>query len=334
MSQNLSMLVTGLPGVPGWNLFHWFRKQWPGKVVGIRPTQNWKAHAEGAVPLDAEDFQGLQELFQIHKFTHVVDASGNCALKACEYDPNLSKLLNCDFGVRVAELARDAGARLVRLSSDLVFSGRDDHEGPYVEEELTDPVTMYGSHMAMAEERILSLYPSAVILRIPLPMGYTPGGHAGAIDWIEWRFRNHRPATLYFDECRNPIYKDDLSQVVEWLLQDGASVQGLFHCGGPRKVSLYETAQIINAVGGYDPHLLMGCPRQEAGPMPPRAGDVGMDSSRLMCLLPRTIVRPWPLDPILVPDQRLWHAQVERNLWGNVHKVDALLVDGTYIHEL
>ena len=37
-------------------------------------------------------------------------------------------------------------------------------------------------------------------------------------------------------------------------------------------MTLYQIAQIVNRVGGYDPHLLKGCPRIEAGPMPPRAG--------------------------------------------------------------
>ena len=49
----------------------------------------------------------------------------------------------------------------------------------------------------------------------------------------------------------------------------------------PESLSLYEIAQIVSVVGGYDPSLLHGCPRIDAGPMPPRAGNVTMDSSKL-----------------------------------------------------
>ena len=45
---------------------------------------------------------------------------------------------------------------------------------------------------------------------------------------------------------------------------------GVFHAGAPRRLSLYQIAQIINRVGGYDPNCLMGMPRHEAGPIPPR----------------------------------------------------------------
>lgn len=328
------LLVTGLPGVPGWNLFHSLKNYWKGPVVGIRPVANWKAHAEGVRPVDAEDHVSLEALFQEFRFSAVVDASGNCALKACECDPRLSHLLNCDFGVRVARLAVEHGAQLVRLSTDLVFSGRDDHQAPYREEEAPDPVTVYGASMAEAEERILAIDPQVRILRIPLPMGYTPGGHAGAIDWIEWRFRNHRPATLYFDERRSPIYKDDLGAVVHFLLRNSAVPPGIYHCGGPRNASLYQIAQIINAVGGYPAELLMGCMRQEAGPMPPRAGDVTVDSSKLLAWLPPGIIRPWPLDPRLFPMTKDWHATVARSTWGNGHRIAPLLVDGVYIEHL
>ena len=334
--KDQALLVTGLPGVPGWNLFHWFRSRWPGPVVGIRPTANDKAATPGSVAIDAEDHAGLARLFVQHRFAAVIDASGNCALKACECDPELSDLLNCRFGVRVAELAREHGSKLVRLSTDLVFSGDDSHGGMYREEEEPDPVTVYGASMAKSEALITEIDPACWILRIPLPMGYTPGGHAGAIDWIEWRFRNGRPATLYFDERRSPIHKDDLARVVEWiLLEQGvpretpALPPGIYHCGGPRQVSLYEIGQVINAVGDYDPALLQGCPRLAAGPLPPRAGDVTIDCSKLLRHLPPGLIRPWPLDGFLVPDSLDWHARVDRSRWGGGHKVDTLLVEGS-----
>ena len=52
----------------------------------------------------------------------------------------------------------------------------------------------------------------------------------------------------------------DLNGVFErFLANDG---HGLYHVGGPRALSLYEIAQIVNRVGGYAPQLLHGCPRR------------------------------------------------------------------------
>ncbi|MHB8899703.1 MAG: hypothetical protein ACYC6Y_13225, partial [Thermoguttaceae bacterium] len=71
--------------------------------------------------------------------------------------------------------------------------------------------------------------------------------------------------------------------------------------------SLYQIAQAINRVGGYDPGLLHGMPRRHAGPIPPRAGDVTMDSSRLIDALGCNPFTPWPLDDRLAPTDRNWH---------------------------
>jgi dTDP-4-dehydrorhamnose reductase len=136
-------------------------------------------------------------------------------------------------------------------------------------------------------------------------MGPSFNRHAGAIDWIQSRFRHGRPATLYFDEVRSCTYTDDLNRVFERFLANNQA--GVFHCGGPRAITLYEIAQIVNRVGGYDPHLLKGCPRIEAGPMPPRAGNVSMNSGKLHEALGGDPFQPWPVGEDLLPTDRQWH---------------------------
>src|SRR3982074_3595412 len=100
--------------------------------------------------------------------------------------------------------------------------------------------------MAEGEKLILGESPSSAILRISLPMGPSFNRHAGAIDWIQSRFRKHRPATLYFDEVRSCTYTDDLNRVFERFLTGTES--GVYHLGGPRPLALYEIAQIVNRV--------------------------------------------------------------------------------------
>jgi dTDP-4-dehydrorhamnose reductase len=145
-------------------------------------------------------------------------------------------------------------------------------------------------------------------------MGVSFNGHAGAIDWIQSRFRRHRPATLYFDEVRTPTYTDCLNRLCERALSAGRPgagrmLSGLFHAGGPRRLSLYDIAQIVNRVGGYDPDCLRGCPRAQAGPIPPRAGNVSLDSTKLRRTLGHDPFDPWPLEEELVPTHRDWHRE-------------------------
>jgi dTDP-4-dehydrorhamnose reductase len=302
-SLPLPLLITGISGVAGYNALPYFLRRHPGQVIGIRPTQTWQLVGDGIVALDTQDRDALFELFRVHRFRAVLNCTGNCALKSCELDPAMAKRTNVISAINIVAAARAFDARLVHLSSDLVFSGIG--AGGYVETDTVDPVTVYGRTMAEGEEAIVNADPEAAILRISLPMGPSFNRHAGAIDWIQSRFRNGRPATLYFDEVRSCTYTDDLNRVFELFLAGGQS--GIFHAGGPRHLALYQIAQIVNRVGGYDPHLLKGCPRHDAGPMPPRAGNVSMNSEKLLAALGHNPFQPWPVGDDLVPLDRRWH---------------------------
>jgi dTDP-4-dehydrorhamnose reductase len=320
MSLRLPLLVTGITGVAGFNAFHYFRHRFPGQVIGIRPHQTFRFNGDGIVALDADDVEGLRDLCREYRVASVLNCVGNCALKSCELDPAMARRLNVVTAEAIAEIAKRGGMRLVHLSSDLVFSGASG-QGGYFETDPTDPVTVYGKTMVEGERAVLAADADAAILRISLPMGPSFSHHAGAIDWIDSRFRHGRPATLYFDEVRSAAYTDDLNRVFAWFLAHGAS--GIYHAGGPRPVTLNQIGQIVNRIGGYAPELLRGCPRHEAGPIPPRAGNVNMNSDKLIRTMGAVVLRPWPLDDSLMPTHRRWH--FERDVAGSWSRIEANL---------
>ncbi|MFL5340751.1 MAG: SDR family oxidoreductase [Gemmataceae bacterium] len=318
----LPLLVTGITGVAGYNAFFYFRRLFPGRVIGLRPRQTFRLAGPGIVALDADDAAGLRDLCREFRFGSVLNAVGNCALKSCELDPVMARRLNVETAAAIVASAAEHDLRLVHLSSDLVFSG-DSGKGNYHETDPTDPVTVYGQTMAAGERIILGERPNAAVLRISLPMGPSFSRHAGAIDWIDSRFRHGRPATLYFDEVRSATYTDDLNRVFEWFLHGDAA--GLFHAGGPRAVTLNQIGQIVNRVGGYDPQLLRGCPRLEAGPIPPRAGNVSLNSDKLVRAMDGQPFRPWPADKRLVPTGRAWHFERAPGEAGSWHRIEETL---------
>jgi dTDP-4-dehydrorhamnose reductase len=317
LGAELPLLITGITGVAGFNAFHYFRARYPGKVIGIRSRQTWQLTGDGIVAHDADDADGVRDLFRDYSFRTVLNCVGNCALKSCELDPAMARRVNVDSARVIATAVRRHGSRLVHLSSDLVFSGNG--AGNYRETDPVDPVTVYGKTMVEGEHLLLDSVPEAAVLRISLPMGQSFNRHAGAIDWIQSRFRNHRPATLYFDEVRSCTYCDDLNGVFEWFV--AGQEKGIFHLGSPRPITLYEIAQVVNRVGGYDPHLLKGCPRKDAGPMPPRAGNVSMCSDKLIGVMGENPLREWPVGDDLWPTHRLWHLHRPHGEHGSIQRI-------------
>jgi len=321
LAPPLPLLITGISGVVGYNALPYFQARYPGQVFGIRQRDNWRLNGPGVFECDAEDYDSLRRLFDEHRFQSVLDCAGNCALKACELNPDMARRVNV-LGVKtLLDVIANRNVRLVHLSVDLVFSGNG--RGNYLEEHLPDPVTMYGQTMVEGEQLLAAAEPNACTLRISLPMGISFNGHAGAIDWIQSRFKHNKPATLFFDEIRTPTYTDCLSGLCDAVL--ASDLRGIYHAGAPRKLSLYQIAQVVNRVGGYNPKCLRGCPRIEAGPMPPRAGNVSMDSSRLAAAIGFEPFDPWPLEEQFVPTHPEWHYERE-NFTGS----KALLAEVLY----
>ena len=315
----LPLLITGVAGVAGYNALDYFRARYPGQVIAIRQEDNWPLSGEGIIPCNAEDHVRLRALFDQYRFQSVLNCAGNCALRACELDSRLAWRTNVEGLINLLSIIVERDIRLVHLSIDLVYSGErvgspsvaswragsGSARSAYIESDPTNPVTVYGKTMVSAEQLLADWMPQACVLRISLPMGISFNGHAGAIDWIQSRFKKRKPATLYYDEVRTPTYTDCLNRLAAAAL--AGDLAGLYHAGGPRRLSLYQIAQIVNRVGGYPPELLMGCLRHEAGPVPPRAGDVSLDSSKLIGALGYAPFDPWPLEDRFVPTGPDWH---------------------------
>ena len=303
----LPLLITGVAGVSGYNAFKYYHEKYPGQVIGTRREEYWPLSGDGLVGCDVTNKESIAALCQQYTFRSVINCLGTCKLKSCELDPVMAHRVNVRGINNLVNALQQSGAgaaTLIHLSVDLVFSGKDAGKR-YTELDTPDPVTVYGKTMVEAEHIVLDHMPQATILRISLPMGPSFNGHAGAIDWIQSRFKNNKPATLYYDEIRTPQYTDCLNKLTHWLLTHPLS--GIFHAGGVRQLSLFEIAQVVNLIGGYNPACLIGCPRIDAGPMPPRAGDVSLDTSRLQTALGFIPFDPWPLQDIYVPVDRSWH---------------------------
>ena len=302
--QLLPLLICGVAGVAGYHGFFHLKKKYPGQVFGQRGVKTFRLTDPAIFGCDCDDLEGLKKIFETIRPKSVWNCGGSCALKACELDPAMANRINVTGVRNLVDMANQFDARLLHFSIDLVYSG--DGIGDYVESDPVDPVTVYGKTMVDAEQLIQNDASTAAILRISLPMGVSFNGHAGAIDWIQYRFANSRPATLYFDEIRTPTYVECLTEVAEEVLSR-QDISGIFHAGGPRKLSLYQIAQIVNSVGNYDPSLLQGCPRLDAGPIPPRAGNVTMNSGKLISALGRNPFVPWPLLEKQIPSDRKSH---------------------------
>jgi len=176
--------------------------------------------------------------------------------------------VNTDGSENVARAASATEARLVHLSTDVVFDGR--KGAPYVEEDPLSPVTDYGRAKAEAEERVAGAHPAALLVRTSLLYGgERPSKHELAAC---------NPALTFFtNEIRSPVQVTDLARA---LLELAAlDVAGPLHVAGSDAVSRAAFAELV----------LRGPVRSVPAPET-RPLDCSLDSSRAQSLL-RTRLR-------------------------------------------
>ena len=175
--------------------------------------------------------------------------------------------VNVEGSENVARAAAAVGARLVHLSSDVVFDGIKGE--PYVEEDPLSPVNEYGASKAEAELRVATVHPDALIVRTSLIVGGTrPSKHELAATG---------PGPWFTNEVRSPVQVTDLACALLELAE--LDVTGPLHVAGAEGVSRAQLAELV-----------AGRPVQTAEAPPTRPLDCRLDSSRAQALL-RTRLR-------------------------------------------
>ncbi len=177
----------------------------------------------------------------------------------------------------VARAAAAAGARLIHLSTDLVFDGR---KGRYVEEDEPNPLTPYGHSKALAEAAVRASGAAALIVRTSLIYGWRPQLDRQS-RWLVEDARAGRPLRLFTDELRCPIWVESLAAAVVELVERDDT--GALHVAGAQALSRYEFGLRLLRFHGVDPAAVIPALSRESGMQRPL--DCTLDCSRARTLL-------------------------------------------------
>jgi dTDP-4-dehydrorhamnose reductase len=169
----------------------------------------------------------------------------------------------------VAEASARSGARLVHVSTDLVFDG--EQGAPYAEDAEPRPVMAYGAAKLEAERLAAKVHPEALIVRTSVLYGKREPGQQELL-----AFRDD--VVFHTDEIRCPTRVDELAAALLELA--GLDLAGPLHVAAPEAVSRLELARILRAAHGLDAGEARGAPTP-----PGRARNVALDSSRAAALL-------------------------------------------------
>ncbi|MEL6892136.1 MAG: sugar nucleotide-binding protein [Actinomycetota bacterium] len=144
-----------------------------------------------------------------------------------------------DGSRHVAEGAAAVGARLVHMSTDVVFPGA---ISPYRETDPPRPIIDYGVDKFDAERAVADAAPDAVVVRTSLVYGtdHLSSSQVDLRDWLRGP-AEHTPVAFFTDEIRCPVHAADLAAALAELA-DRRDVSGPLHVTGPEAVHRHDLA--------------------------------------------------------------------------------------------
>lgn len=171
----------------------------------------------------------------------IINTAAYTAVDQAETEPDQAYAINRDGARAVAEGAAEAGARLVHLSTDYVFSGY--AATPYREDAAPSPVNVYGASKLAGERAVLGACPDAAIVRSSGIFSASGGNFVTAMVGLA---RTHDSVRVVNDQIQGPTPADSLAGVL--LRLAGTDGRGVFHASGTPPVSWAQFAEAIFAL--------------------------------------------------------------------------------------
>lgn len=243
----MKAMILGASGLLGKALM----REWSGdEVAGL-----------GSSDVDIRDGEKVRAVVAKMQPQWIVLAAAYTDVDGCESHPDLAFSVNRDGAVNVAEAAKGAGAKLLFLSSDYVFDGK--NTSPYETEDARSPQSVYGRSKAEAEVRLLEVLPECCIARTSWLFG--TGGKCFP-DTILKLAASRPVLDVVSDQRGCPTYSVDLARAIIELCRKRAS--GVVHTTNAGECSWFEFAREIVKDAGLPTEVRPVSSQQMARPAP------------------------------------------------------------------
>jgi len=226
------VLITG----GGGQLACALRARWEERGQAERITSLSRAE------LDITGRDGVRACLNSLRPGWIVNCAAFTAVDAAEDDPAAAFRVNDEAVGVLADSAEEYGARLVHVSTDYVFDGQ--KPAPYVEEDATHPINVYGASKLAGEERLRRHPVRSAVLRTAWLFGER------ARNFVSWFLGaaktaagEGRPLPVVDDQVGSPTDVHTVAEQIETVIDE--EMLGLYHAAAVGSASWFEFAQEI-----------------------------------------------------------------------------------------
>ena len=203
-------------------------------VARAAARAGWETVALGRSELDITDAQAVARTFERVEPQAAVNCAAWTDVDGAEAHRAEALAVNADGAGNLARAAAEAGASLVHVSTDYVFSGEAPLDGagaarPYVESDAVGPRTAYGETKLAGELQVLEASPAHAVVRTAWLFGVEGHNFAATTGFVWPASSEHRrrmpslsACCVVSDQIGCPTWTGHLAPALIGLIERGA----------------------------------------------------------------------------------------------------------------
>jgi len=209
------------------------------KLLKERGLTYWASDKE----VDITDYKALEKFGKDKKIKWVINCAGYTKVDKAEEEIDEAFKINKDGARNIALFSAKRQIRLIHISTDYVFDGRQ-KEGAvaYREYDKTNPINIYGKSKLAGEEEIKKTLEEYFIIRT----AWLYGAKGNNFVYTMLRlFKQRDLVKVVEDQWGSPTYTADLARAILKIIEDDLVSYGVYHFTNEGTTSWYEFARVI-----------------------------------------------------------------------------------------
>jgi len=236
MSTEAAYLILGASRNVGIHLFH-----------RVGPSLAIATYSSNPIP-EAVHFDALSMNIDhlLERFPIITNAAilyGETDPDKCFTNPDWSRTLNVDSIRRVIDGLTRRGIHILFMSSQFVFDGV---KGDYTEDDLPNPILLYGKQKVEIERYLEHNSDNWVVLRLSKAIGDSPRDGSLFPNWVDSALAGRPSFHCATDQKLSPILAADVVEAIVRVM--ALTLRGVFHLAGRRGYRRIDLLEMILAL--------------------------------------------------------------------------------------
>jgi dTDP-4-dehydrorhamnose reductase len=269
------ILITGSNGLLGQKLVELISNNSTFELIATSRGENRLKNKENYIyqSLDICIKEEIDAVIANYKPDYVIHTAAMTNVDQCETEQELCLKINVEAVKNIAEACKKNDSFLIHLSTDFIFDGT---KGPYIEDDLPNPLSFYGQSKLDAENLVKNSGCKWAIVRTVIVYGIAQDmSRSNIVLWVKNSLEQGKTINVVNDQWRTPTLAEDLA--IGCLLIVEKNAEGVFNISGEEMLTPLDMAIKTADFFGLDKKLIQqtdGSKFVQPAKRPPKTGFV------------------------------------------------------------